>query len=128
MTTLSTGHANNLMDASLGTAAFVATVGPLKCRLMTVNGSSTTNGTQVTGGTYAPLTVAFSLASSGSAPQNGALAFTGIVAGTIVVGVELWDSAGTPIRKQFGPVNTPYTVGADGLLNIASGGIVCSFT
>ena len=37
MAALNQAHANNIIDASLGTALFVATVTPLKCRLMQGN-------------------------------------------------------------------------------------------
>jgi hypothetical protein len=66
-------HANNLIDGSLGTAAFVASSTPIKCRLMTANGSATSAGTEVTGGSYASQTATFGSAASGSAASNATL-------------------------------------------------------
>jgi len=126
VTALSLAHGNNIIDASLGTASFVATVGPLKCRLMTANGTASTNGTQLTGGTYAPLTVTFGSAAGQSAANTNALSYTGLTVGSVVVGFELWDSAGTPIRKWWGPATSPRTVGADGTYTVPIGSLICA--
>lgn len=79
---------------------------PLKCRLMTANGSDAVAGTEVVnagGSTYAPLTVAFTAATPGVPASNTVdLVFTNMPAATIV-GVEVWDSAGTPFRWWWGP-------------------------
>ena len=46
-------HANNIIDASMGTTTFVATVTPVKTRLMTAIGTATAAGTELgTGGSY----------------------------------------------------------------------------
>jgi len=127
MGALSNGHGNNLLDASLGTASFTATTTPLKCRLMTANGSASANGTEASGGSYAPITITFASASGQSAASNVALNFTSMPAATIV-GVELWDSAGTPIRKWWGALSASKTLNAGDTLSIASGSLTCAFT
>lgn len=127
MASLSTAHGNNVLDASLGTASFTATTTPLKCRLMTANGSGTSNGTEVTGGSYASQTVTFGSAASLVATSNVALTYTSMPAAT-VVGVELWDSAGTPIRKHWGALTASKTTNSGDTFSIASGSLTVQFT
>jgi hypothetical protein len=127
MAALNQAHANNVIDASLGTAAFTATTAPLKCRLMTANGTATAAGTEVTGGSYASITVTFAAAATGSAASNVTLNFTLMPACT-VVGVELWDSAGTPVRKWFGALSANKTVHAGDTFQIASGSLTAALS
>lgn len=131
MGALDQAHANNIIDASLGTAAFVATVGPMHVRQMTANGTSTTNGTELatsggyTAGTGAP-TVTFSSAAAGSGSSNASVSITNMPAATIN-GVEFWDSAATPKRKWWGGLSTPKTTNAGDTLTYASGSLVSNF-
>ena len=116
-------HADNLLDASLGTAALVATVPPLHFRLMTVNGDAVTNGTELatsggyTAGTGAP-SVTFAAAAAGSAASSAAYTITNMPA-TTVVGGELWDSA--PARKWWGALTAPRTTNSGDTLTVDSG-------
>jgi hypothetical protein len=120
-----TVEGNKLLDASLGTATYVATVTPLKCRLMTANGSSTAAGTEVTGGSYASQTATFGSAASLTATGSGTLTYTVMPACT-VVGVELWDSAGTPLRKYCGALGASKAVNAGDTFSLTS--LTVSFT
>jgi hypothetical protein len=120
-----TVEGNKLLDASLGTATYVATVTPLKCRLMTANGSSTAAGTEVTGGSYASQTATFGSAASLTATGSGTLTYTVMPACT-VVGVELWDSAGTPLRKYWGALGASKAVNAGDTFSLTS--LTVSFT
>lgn len=128
---LSQAHGNNLLDASLGTATLTATTTPLKCRLMTANGTAATAGTEVTGGSYASQTVTFAAASlvttTYTANSNVAATYTSMPAVT-VVGVELWDSAGTPVRKWFGPLAASKTTNAGDTFSIASGSLTAQIS
>lgn len=133
MAALVQAHANNILDASLGTSTFTATVGPLKVRLITTGTASTatTAGTEVTnagGSTYSAQTVTFSAASAGSAVSggaNGTVTFTNMPAIT-VVGVELWDSAGTPLRKWFGSLSANKTTNLGDTFQIAAGSLTAA--
>jgi hypothetical protein len=127
MASLSNAHGNNLLDASLGTATITATVTPLKCRLMTANGSSAANGTEVTGGSYASQTITFGAATGLVATSNLACTYTSMPAVT-VVGVELWDSTGTPIRKHWGALTASKTTNSGDTFSIASGALTVQFT
>ncbi len=96
---------------------------PLKCRLMTVNGSDSAAGTEVTGGTYTPQSVTVGTSASGSTVTNsGDLVFTLMPACT-VVGVEIWDSAGTPVRLWWGPLAANKTVNSGDTFTISAGSL-----
>lgn len=116
---------NNILDATVGTAAFAAPTTPMKVRLMTANGSDAAAGTEVTGGTYTPQTVTFGSAAAGTCSNSGALNFTLMPAATIV-GVEIWDSAGTPKRFWYGALTSNKTVGAGDTFQIPAGQLTLS--
>lgn len=116
---------NAVLDALVGTATFTAVTTPMKVRLMTANGSDSAAGTEVTGGTYIPQTVTFAAASAGSCATSGALNFTLMPACT-VVGVEIWDSTGTPRRMWYGALTASKTVGAGDTFQIPSGQLTLS--
>jgi len=125
-------HANNILDASLGTAAFTATTTPLKCRLMTAIGSATAAGTELgSGGSYVagtgltPATMA--AAAAGSAASSVALTQTNMPAATITA-IELWDSAGTPLRKWYGALTANKTTNAGDTFTIAAGSLTAALT
>lgn len=101
--------------------------GPLMLRLMSANGSSGAAGTEVTGGSYAPQSIAF-----GSADVNATAASTADIIFTAmpavnVVGVEIWDSSGSPLRLWWGALTTPKTVAAGGPINFLAGAITVAF-
>src|SRR4051794_12622137 len=104
MAGLDAAFAASVVDASVDStgASVRLSTGPMHVRLMTANGSATANGTELstsggyTSGTGAP-TVTFAAASTttGQAASNAAVTVTNMPAAT-VVGIEVWDSAGTP--------------------------------
>lgn len=127
VTALVDTHGNNLLAVSLvGTAAVVSTM-PIKGRLMTANGSATAAGTEVVGGSYASQTLTFSAPAGQSTANTNAANYTTMPT-CVVVGLELWDSAGTPARKQFGPLNTPKTLNSGDTFTFAIGAVTSSFT
>lgn len=125
MTNLDATHANNIMDASLGTAAFVATTTPVRCRLMTANGNANSNGTELvtsggyTSGTGAP-SLTFNAASAEATASASAVTVTNMPA-TTINGVELWDSAGSPKRKWWGSLASPKTTNSGDTFSISIG-------
>jgi hypothetical protein len=127
MGSLVQAHANNIIDASLATTTFVASTGPIKCRLMSANGSATSAGTEVTGGSYASQTATFASASTGSAATSGALTYT-VMPAVTVTGVELWDSAGTPLRKWWGALTASKTLNSGDTFTIASGALTAALS
>tara|TARA_R110002073_G_scaffold316964_2_gene490153 strand:- start:1514 stop:1897 length:384 start_codon:yes stop_codon:yes gene_type:complete len=112
---------NQLLDALVGTSTYSVT-GAIKLRLMTANGSDASAGTEVTGGSYVAQTIAFTTASSGAIENSGAISFTGMPAVT-VVGIEIYDSAGSPKRLLYGALTSPRTVTAGDTVQFASGAI-----
>lgn len=90
---------------------------------MTVIGSATAAGTEVTGGSYIRTNVTFAAPAGGSISSNAAITVPSMPACT-VVGVEEWDSAGTPVRRWFGNLSASKTVNAGDTFSISSGSYV----
>jgi len=117
---------NQLLDALVGTTAYTVTT-PIKLALMTANGNDSTPGTEVTGGSYARQTIAFDAASSGSISNNAAINFTGMPACT-VVGIEIYDNAGSPKRLAYGPLTNSRTVTAGDTVQFAISAVSLSLS
>jgi hypothetical protein len=123
-------RANQILDAIHAVTPLTASTAPTKLRLMTANGTSTANGTELTtgggytSGTGAP-TVAWTAAAAGSQPSSGAVSVANMPAST-VVGVEVWDSAGTPKRQEFGALAASKTLASGDTLSFAAGAITSS--
>lgn len=115
---------NQLLDALVGTAAYTVT-GPIKLALVTANGNDATPGTEVTGGSYARQTITFGSAASGSITNSASISFAGMPAAT-VVGIEIYDSAGTPKRLAYGALTTSRVVTAGDTVQFASSAITLS--
>jgi hypothetical protein len=117
--TISAARAQAALDAlhALGAMANAAT--PIKQRLMTANGSATANGTELTtGGGYTAAvgqTCTWGSATSpGTSANTAAVTYTNMPAATIV-GIEEWDSTGTPVRQELGSHTSKTTVAGDTL-------------
>lgn len=109
-------EATRLCNLMLGVGSPVATVLPIRARLMTTMGTPTANGTEVVnagGSAYAAQVFADGTASpSPNGATNGvlvnsaaAVTFTNMPDTSGVTGVkavETWDNSSTPKRKQLG--------------------------
>jgi hypothetical protein len=104
-------------------------------RLMTANGNSTTNGTELSGGSYVQGTgIVYTTGTSGTftAPSystgqgttqtNATLSQAGMPAAT-TTGIEIWDSAGTPLRWPWGALASTVTTNNGDTLSFGSGAI-----
>ena len=100
---------------------------PLKVALVTANGSDTAAGTEVTGGSYARQSLSVAAASAGATSNSADLVFTGMPAAT-VVGVEVWDSAGAPVRLWYGALAVSRTVAAGDELRITAGSLTLALS
>lgn len=112
----------NASTDQTGASVRLAT-GPLKCRVMTANGSSTTAGTELgtsAGYVAGGFTITFAAAAVGLEATNASFTITNMPA-CVVVGVEIWDSAGTPLRKWWGPGATPVTCALGDTFTIPAG-------
>lgn len=118
-------RANQLLDAIHGVASLTAITAPIRCRYMTANGSATANGTELatsggyTSGTGAP-SVTWGTAASGTSATTANISTTNMPA-TTVVGVEFWDSNGTPKRQSFGALTASKTTASGDTFTISSG-------
>lgn len=126
MGALTTATANKVLDHNNLTASYTPT-GPLKLRLMTANGSASSAGTEVTGGSYSSQTITFNAASGGSAASAADITFASMPAAT-VVGAEIWDSAGTPVRLWWGALTSSKTLAAGDDLKFPAGSVINQFT
>lgn len=101
---------------------------PLKVALVTANGSDSTAGTEVTGGSYTRQNITLTSSTGGSAVSNDAdILFTGMPAATIV-GIEIYDSAGTPVRLWHGPLAANKTVSAGDEFKLAASDVDLSLS
>lgn len=117
---------NKMLDALVGTASYSADT-PIKLALVTANGNDATAGTEVSGGSYARQTITFTSASSGSIGNAGVVSFTNMPTCT-VVGIELWDSAGTPARLAYGSLTSNKSLTSGDTLEFAIGSITLSLS
>lgn len=117
---------NQLLDALVGTSAYTVTT-PIKLALMTANGNDSTPGTEVTGGSYARQTITFGAASSGQIANSAQIDFTGMPSCT-VVGIEIYDNAGTPKRLAYGPLTSSRTVTAGDTVQFSASSVTLSLS
>jgi hypothetical protein len=119
-------RANQILDAIHAVTTLVASTAPIHTRFMTANGSSTSNGTELaTGGGYTQGTGApsatWNAAASGTSSKQ-ALSVTNMPA-TTIVGIEEWDSAGTPKRQEFGALTASKTTASGDTLSFAAAAV-----
>jgi hypothetical protein len=109
-------QANKVLDLTLGTSTPTMFTGAAKIRLTTTAPTATAAGTELTGTGYTPggVTITFNAAASGSATgPTSTISWTNGSGGTwSIVGIEIWDSAGTPLRWHWGtwtgqPISVP---------------------
>ena len=123
-----TNTAENLtLDWVLGVGTPTRPTTPLKVALVTANGSDTTAGTEVTGGSYARQTLTVGAASAGATSNSADVVFAGMPAAT-VVGVEIWDSAGSPVRLWYGALTVSRTVEAGDEIPLTAGSLALSIS
>ena len=93
-----------------GGSAFTVTP-PFKLRLMSTAGSNTSNGTELTatgytaGGNSMGAT-AFGAPAAGVQSNSNSVSWTAGAAWAAVLGIEIWDTAGTPLRWLQGTITS----------------------
>ncbi|KPC64433.1 hypothetical protein ADL27_61080 [Streptomyces sp. NRRL F-6602] len=117
---------NRAVDFIMGLTATAPTT-PLRVALVTTNGDDATAGTEVTGGTYARQNLSVAAATGGTTSNSADLVWAGLPAVT-VVGVEIWDSAATPVRLWYGALADARTVGAGDDFKLPAGSLTVSIT
>jgi hypothetical protein len=115
------------IDDILGTAARTAPSTPMKLSVETAAGTASAAGTEL-GSTTRP-SISFH-AAAGTPPVAGSNGTTNVTCGSggTVVALAVYDSAGTPIRKSFGPLASSRTVVGGDTLSFADGSITLSIT
>ncbi|MER5843714.1 hypothetical protein ABT099_26165 [Streptomyces prasinus] len=122
---LSNTAENLTLDWVLGVGTPTRPTMPLKVALVTANGTDTAAGTEVAGGSYARQNLSVAAAVNGATSNSADLAWTGLPAAT-VVGVEIWDSSGAPVRLWYGPLTASRTVAAGDELKLTAGSLSLS--
>ena len=109
----------NLVNGWLGIAAYTAATTPMKLALTTTSPTSTAAGTEVTGGSYGRQTITFGAptAATPSTATATAVSFTSMPA-AVVTSVNVYDNAGTPIRRAFGDLTASKTTAAGDTLTV----------
>ena len=97
-----------------------APVAPLKLALCTTAPTDSAAGTEVSGGSYARQNITLATVANGATSNSADITFTGMPAVT-VTHVEIWDSAGTPVRWWHGALAASKTVAAGDDFKIAAG-------
>lgn len=135
MTNIVQAQANKILDLTLGTSAPTMFTTPAKLRLTTTAPTATAAGTELigTGYTAGGTSLAgntFSAAAAGATtgPGTSALQWTNGSGGPwSIVGVEVWDSAGTPLRWWFASLTgQPITVTNGQIFQLAVGSIAAN--
>ena len=122
---LSATAENRALDWILSVGTPTRPTAPLKVALVTANGDDATAGTEVAGGSYVRQDLSVAAAVNGATSNSADLVWTGMPAAT-VVGVEIWDSAGSPVRLWYGPLSASRTVAAGDELRLAAGALSLS--
>lgn len=86
----------------------------LHLRLMTAQGSNTSNGTEATSGncpgyTAGGVAITFGANSSGVSTSSNSQSWTASGAWSTITSVEIWDTAGTPLRWFQGALSANIT-------------------
>jgi hypothetical protein len=109
-----------------GGSAFTVTP-PFKLRLMSTAGSNTSNGTELsatgyTAGGNSMGATAFGAPSAGVQTNSNAVSWTAGAAWSAVLAIEVWDTAGTPLRWLQGGI-TSVTLANGNTLTFAAASI-----
>lgn len=126
-------QANLILNETLGVSTPTLFTGTAFVRLTTTAPTATAAGTELSGSGYTTggSAITFNSASSGSTTgPTGNISWTNGSGGTwSIVGCEIWDSAGTPLRWWFSLFNgQPITVANGNIFEIAIGGFTVTLS
>lgn len=134
MSALTQVRAQHFLNAEYGGAVYTALAAGRKLKLIATNGNEATAGTEIAlGGGYTaggPAITWAAAAADAAAPatysgkiENVALSITNMPAAT-VNGVEVTDTAATPVRVAWGALTTARTTAAGDTLSFAAASVV----
>jgi hypothetical protein len=121
---LTDGAEARILNFTTGNAPATAPTLPLMVRIMTANGSDSTPGTEVVnagGSAYAPQSVAFPAATGTTSTANTSDVVFANMPAVTNVGLEIWDSAGTPFRWWWGAATAAKGTNLGDTLKILAG-------
>lgn len=132
--TLDVVRARAAIDALHALGAMANATTPVRCRQMTTVGSSSSNGTELatsggyTSGAGAPsVTWGAAASTPASGASTTAVTITNMPA-TTINGIEIWDSAGTPLRQELGSLTVPKTTASGDTLSYAIGALTSALS
>lgn len=119
---LFTSSTNATITGGTGGGGTTTMTPPLKLRLMTATGTNTAAGTEANGTNCPGYTAGgsslgasgFGTPSGGSQTNNNAVSWSATGSWATVTGIEIWDSAGTPLRWLQGALTSNITGVANG--------------
>lgn len=122
-------RAAKILDAQHAVATLAALTAPIRSRFLTANGTATAAGTELaasggyTSGTSAPaMPWAAANTSTGSSATNAATTVTNMP-GATVVGLDIFDSGGTPERVEYGALSASKTTVSGDTLSFATAAV-----
>jgi hypothetical protein len=131
MSALVTLQSNFMINLSLVNTPATAAATGIKMRLGTTTGSGGTAMTELSGSGYTAggTACAFGAASGGSASNTGTPSWTNGGSTWSIVGIELWDQAGTPLRWWYGSwTGQPISVANGNTFAVAAAAVTCSLS
>jgi hypothetical protein len=118
--------ATNLLKAILNNTAYT-TVSATHLRLGTNAPTATSNMTELGGGTgytTGGSSISWNSVSAAATSNSGSVSWTNSGSSWSLVGLEIWDTAGTPLRHLFGSwTSQPITVANGNTFQVAAAGI-----
>jgi hypothetical protein len=127
MAGLTNATAAAYIDDSFGTSARVAPTTPMKLSVETVAGTTTAAGTELGSTTRPTITMGAATGTPPVASNSAACNVTAGASGTVVA-IAIYDSAGTPVRKWWGPLAASRAVVNGDTLAFAIGAVTASIT
>jgi len=121
--------ATNLLAAILNNTSYT-TVAATHIRLGTNAPTAGANMTELGGGsgyTTGGASISWNTVSAAATSNSGTVSWTNSGSGWTLVGLEIWDTAGTPLRHLFGTwTGQPVSVATGNTFQVAAAGIAVS--
>lgn len=121
--------ATNILAAILTNTAYT-TVTATKIRLGTTAPTATSNMTELSGGTgytTGGSAITWNVVSAAATSNSGTVSWTNSGSAWSLVGLEIWDTAGSPLRHLWGTwIGQPVNVATGNTFQIAAAGITVS--
>ena len=122
--------ADNIINAQLRNVAYT-TVTATKIRLGTSAPTATVDMTELSGSGYTTggSSIAWNAASAGATSNSGSVSWTNGGSTWSIVGLEIWDTAGSPLRHLYGTwTGQPISVAGSNTFSVAAAGVAYSLT